>query len=51
MTICTWCFTDVFTKFWAYDWEVSRNWGSCMILFMIVYNLLIIIIPEKKIYM
>jgi hypothetical protein len=48
LTICTWCFTYVFTKFWAYDWKVSRNFGSFMILFMIVYNLLIVIIPVKK---
>jgi len=48
LALCTWCFTYVFTKYWAYDWKVSRNFGSCMILFMIIYNILVVIIPEKK---
>lgn len=47
LVFCTWCFTDILTKFWAYDWKTTRDWGSCMIFFMILYNLLIFIIPEK----
>lgn len=46
--ICTWCFTDIATKFWAFDWKASRDYGFCMSIMIIIYYILIFLLPSKQ---
>jgi len=45
--ICTWCFTDIATKFWAFDWRVSRSYGICMSIMIIIYYSIMFLVPSK----
>lgn len=45
--ICTWCFTDIATKFWAFDWKVSRYYALCSSLFAIIFYTIIYLFPTK----
>ena len=47
LILCTFCFNYVLGKLWAYDWKVSRNFGICMSICILVYNVLIIFIPSN----
>ncbi len=45
--ICTWCFTDIATKFWAFDWRASRGYGICMSIMILIYYSMMFLLPSK----
>ena len=45
--ICNYCFVNIATKYWDFEWKTGRTFSICMSLYIVVYYLLIILIPSN----